>query len=134
MDLLELVVGLARDGQPAGHLVYRHSFGCRMAGQFRAGMRAARSVSGGGREAAEVISGLADLRAIPWVFAWAQTRINLPGWFGLGSGLAAVTEAGGGLAAARAAYQGWPLLSVLLDNAELSLAKTDRACLGPRFT
>jgi phosphoenolpyruvate carboxylase len=90
-------------------------------GGMRIGSRPARrGASGPG-------TGLADLRAIPWVFAWAQTRINLPGWFGLGSGLAAVSEAGGGLAAARAAYQGWPLLSVLLDNAEMSLAKTDRA-------
>jgi len=70
-------------------------------------------------------TGLADLRAIPWVFAWAQTRVNLPGWFGLGSGLAAVTD-GAGLQAAQAAYQGWPLLAVLLDNAEMSLAKTNR--------
>jgi phosphoenolpyruvate carboxylase len=70
-------------------------------------------------------SGLADLRAIPWVFAWAQTRINLPGWYGLGSGLAAAIREVG-LAAVRTACQDWPLLSVLLDNAEMSLAKTNR--------
>jgi phosphoenolpyruvate carboxylase len=69
---------------------------------------------------------LADLRAIPWVFAWSQTRINLPGWYGLGSGLAAAIAAPGGLAAVRAAGRDWPLLAVLLDNAEMSLAKTNR--------
>ena len=72
------------------------------------------------------VVGLDDLRAIPWVFAWAQTRLNLPGWYGLGSGLAAVVAGPGGLAGARQAYQGWPLLAVLLDGAEMSLAKTDR--------
>jgi len=71
-------------------------------------------------------AGLADLRAIPWVFAWAQTRVNLPGWFGLGSGLAAAADREGGLRELRGAYQAWPLLAVLLDNAEMSLAKTDR--------
>jgi phosphoenolpyruvate carboxylase len=71
-------------------------------------------------------AGLTDLRAIPWVFAWAQTRVNLPGWFGLGSGLAAVTDGSTGLAQVQAAYQGWPLLASLLDNAEMSLAKTNR--------
>ena len=71
-------------------------------------------------------AGLADLRAIPWVFAWAQTRVNLPGWYGLGSGLAAAIAEPGGLAAVRAAYRDWPLLQVLLDNAEMSLAKTNR--------
>jgi phosphoenolpyruvate carboxylase len=71
-------------------------------------------------------AGLDDLRAIPWVFAWAQTRLNLPGWYGLGSGLAAVTGTGPGLRETRRAYQGWPLLTVLFDNAEMSLAKTDR--------
>lgn len=69
---------------------------------------------------------LADLRAIPWVFAWAQTRINLPGWYGLGSGLAAAIDGPGGMAAVRAAVRDWPLLAVLLDNAEMSLAKTNR--------
>jgi phosphoenolpyruvate carboxylase len=69
---------------------------------------------------------LADLRAIPWVFAWAQTRVNLPGWYGLGSGLAAAIASPAGLPGLRAAYRDWPLLAVLLDNAEMSLAKTNR--------
>jgi phosphoenolpyruvate carboxylase len=71
-------------------------------------------------------AGLADLRAIPWVFAWSQTRVNLPGWYGLGSGLAAAISGPGGLDAVRTAYRDWPLLQVLLDNAEMSLAKTNR--------
>jgi len=75
---------------------------------------------------------LAGLRAIPWVFAWAQTRVNLPGWYGLGSGLAAVADGPGGLDELRRAYREWPLLAVLLDNAEMSLAKTDRH-IGARY-
>src|SRR5487761_382861 len=64
---------------------------------------------------------LDDLRAIPWVFAWSQMRLNLPGWYGLGSGLAAAP-----LGELKKAYASWPLFNVLLDNAEMSLAKTDR--------
>ena len=80
------------------------------------------------RRGVAAAAGLADLRAIPWVFAWSQTRVNLPGWYGLGSGLAAAIgdQEGAGLAAVQAAYQGWPLLEALLDNAEMSLAKTNR--------
>jgi phosphoenolpyruvate carboxylase len=74
---------------------------------------------------------LADLRAIPWVFAWSQTRMNLPGWFGLGSGLAAIADADGP-DVLRRAYREWPLFSVLLENAEMSLAKTDRL-IGARY-
>ena len=69
---------------------------------------------------------LADLRAIPWVFAWSQTRVNLPGWFGLGSGLAVIETDPDGTDVLRRAYREWPLFGVLLDNAEMSLAKTDR--------
>jgi len=64
---------------------------------------------------------LEDLRAIPWVFAWSQTRLNLPGWFGLGSSLAVAD-----LEEVRLAYAEWPLFASLVDNAEMSLAKTDR--------
>ncbi len=64
---------------------------------------------------------LEDLRAIPWVFAWSQMRLNLPGWYGLGSGLAAAR-----LPDLQRAYTSWPLFNVLLDNTEMSLAKTDR--------
>jgi phosphoenolpyruvate carboxylase len=83
------------------------------------------------RRGVAAAAGLEDLRAIPWVFAWGQTRVNLPGWFGLGSGLAAGGAEdweGGeeGLPALQDAYRNWPLLAVLLDNAEMSLAKTDR--------
>jgi phosphoenolpyruvate carboxylase len=74
---------------------------------------------------------LADLRAIPWVFAWSQTRLNLPGWYGLGSGLAATADADG-VEALRRAYHEWPLFGVMLDNAEMSLAKTDRL-IGARY-
>jgi phosphoenolpyruvate carboxylase len=76
------------------------------------------------------VTDLDDLRAIPWVFAWSQTRVNLPGWFGLGSGLAALSISGeadpDGTGVLRRAYREWPLFGVLLDNAEMSLAKTDR--------
>ncbi|HEX6451020.1 MAG TPA: phosphoenolpyruvate carboxylase [Trebonia sp.] len=88
-------------------------------GGLRIGSRPARRGHGGGP------LGLEDLRAIPWVFAWSQTRLNLPGWYGLGSGLAAA-ESAAGLAELRRAYKEWPLLATLLDNAEMSLAKTDR--------
>jgi phosphoenolpyruvate carboxylase len=65
---------------------------------------------------------LDDLRAIPWVFAWSQTRCNLTGWYGLGSGLAAAPSTED----LRTAYREWPLFTALIDNAEMSLAKTDR--------
>jgi phosphoenolpyruvate carboxylase len=86
--------------------------------ELRIGSRPAR------RKAAR---GLEDLRAIPWVFAWTQTRVNLPGWYGLGSGLTAVSDDGRDLTELREAYEAWPLFNTLLDNAEMSLAKSDRA-------
>lgn len=67
------------------------------------------------------LESLEDLRAIPWVFAWTQARINLAGWFGLGSALEAV----GDEERLRTAYREWPLLRTLVDNVAMSLAKAD---------
>ncbi len=85
-------------------------------GELRLGSRPAR------RSGAESGRSIDDLRAIPWVFAWSMTRVNLPGWYGLGSGLAAVDD----MAALREAYARWPLFTALLDVAEMSLAKVNR--------
>lgn len=67
------------------------------------------------------VESLEDLRAIPWVFAWTQARINLAGWFGLGTALEAV----GDEALLQRAYDEWPLLRTLVDNVAMSLAKAD---------
>jgi phosphoenolpyruvate carboxylase len=64
---------------------------------------------------------LDDLRTIPWVFSWAQARINLAAWYGLGT----ACEQFGDLASLRAAYEEWPLFSTFIDNIEMSIAKTD---------
>ena len=68
--------------------------------------------------------GVQDLRAIPWVFAWTQCRAALPGWFGVGSGLARAIEEHG-LEAVRAAAREWPFLASFLSDVEMVLAKSD---------
>jgi phosphoenolpyruvate carboxylase len=91
-------------------------------GLLRIGSRPARRAGAGASAAA---GGLADLRAIPWVFAWSQNRCNLPGWYGLGSGLEVVAGAPGGPDTLREMYEGWPFFRSLIENAEMSLAKAD---------
>jgi phosphoenolpyruvate carboxylase len=78
------------------------------------------------------VEDLDALRAIPWVFAWSQARVNLPGWFGLGAGLEAVASGRGGLARLRSMHRRWPFFAVVCENAELALAKADRA-LAERY-
>ncbi|MBL0351071.1 MAG: phosphoenolpyruvate carboxylase [Elusimicrobia bacterium] len=70
---------------------------------------------------------LADMRAIPWVFSWTQSRNLLPAWFGAGSALGNFLEEKGAFGRGVLAdmYARWPFFAALLDNLELSLAKAD---------
>jgi phosphoenolpyruvate carboxylase len=67
---------------------------------------------------------LDDLRAIPWVFAWTQSRYGLPGWYGLGSALRAAMERGR-LEGLQHMYREWRPFRWLVDAAQISLGKAD---------
>jgi phosphoenolpyruvate carboxylase len=85
--------------------------------------------------------GLENLRAIPWVFAWVQSRYLLPGWYGVGTAL----EEFGDLKRLRQMYRRWPFFRTVMDNAQLELvrthlptaawyaARTEPKSLGERF-
>jgi phosphoenolpyruvate carboxylase len=69
-----------------------------------------------------------DLRAIPWVFSWAQCRLMLPGWYGFGSAVNAWLDVTpNGMALLRAMYRDWPFFQMLLSNMDMVLAKSDIA-------
>jgi phosphoenolpyruvate carboxylase len=68
--------------------------------------------------------GIDALRAIPWVFAWSQSRHMLPGWFGAGTALAAATERFGDSILGDM-YARWPFFEALIDDIEMTLARAD---------
>jgi phosphoenolpyruvate carboxylase len=69
------------------------------------------------------------LRAIPWVFSWAQCRLMLPGWYGFGAAVEAWLEKRGdaGLALLQEMHREWPFFASVLSNMEMVLAKADLA-------
>jgi phosphoenolpyruvate carboxylase len=68
-----------------------------------------------------------DLRVIPWVFAWVQSRHYIPGWYGLGTALAEFLAREGerGLALLRRMYREWPFFTRLIENAQMTMCKAD---------
>jgi len=85
---------------------------------------ASRPVSRSGKR----LSSVDDLRAIPWVFAWIQSRYVVPGWYGLGTGLESYAGGEGAqLAVLQTMYRDWLFFRTVIDNAQLELARAHLA-------
>jgi phosphoenolpyruvate carboxylase len=77
---------------------------------------------------------IADLRAIPWVLAWSQSRVMLPGWYGTGTAFADwVAEGDGRVEALQDLYRRWPFFATVLSNMAQVMAKSDMG-LAARYS
>jgi phosphoenolpyruvate carboxylase len=101
--------------QPAFHEYFRQVTPIDVIERMQIGNRPA---ARGGRE------GFENLRAIPWVFAWTQSRHMLPGWFGVGAGLQAVLDQHG-VERLRQLRRDWFFFAAVLDDVEAMLARAD---------
>ena len=121
-DMIQVVADVSRQTYrelvhetPAFHDYFRLATPIDLIERMRIGSRPASRRKG---------AGIDNLRAIPWVFAWTQSRVILPGWFGLGSGLAAAGKQFDD-GAFRAMFREWYFMRALTADAEMVLAKAD---------
>ncbi len=103
---------------PGFYEYYRESTPIEEVARLNIGSRPARRVSGGGIE---------DLRAIPWVFSWMQSRQTIPGWYGFGGAVNQFLEGKSlqGPSILREMYQEWPFFRALVDFMQMSTQKAD---------
>jgi len=74
------------------------------------------------------MASIEDIRAIPWVFSWSQSRLMLPGWYGFGSAVEDwIAAKRGKVEELRSMYHAWPFFRAVLSNLDMVLAKTDLA-------
>ena len=66
-----------------------------------------------------------DLRAIPWVFAWTQSRQLIPAWYATGTGLKAYVDKTGDIELMREMYAHWPFFQATINNLQMALTKAD---------
>jgi phosphoenolpyruvate carboxylase len=79
----------------------------------------------GSRPAKRGAGGVDALRAIPWVFAWTQNRMILPGWYGVGAAFEKIGSRPGGAELLAEMYKRWPFFRAVVENVEMVLAKSD---------
>jgi phosphoenolpyruvate carboxylase len=121
-DMMQVVADVSRTTYrklifetPAFYEYFRVATPIDLIERMRIGSRPASRRSGAGVE---------NLRAIPWVFAWTQSRLMLPGWYGLGSGLKAASERFDD-DEFRDMFREWYFMRALTADAEMVLAKAD---------
>ena len=72
------------------------------------------------------ITDIGGLRAIPWVFSWSQSRIMLPGWYGVGTAFSNfINKESGNIDKLRTMYKDWPFFTSLLSNVDMVMSKSD---------
>lgn len=72
------------------------------------------------------ITDIGGLRAIPWVFSWSQSRIMLPGWYGVGTAFFNfINKESGNIDKLRTMYKDWPFFTSLLSNVDMVMSKSD---------
>jgi phosphoenolpyruvate carboxylase len=121
-DMMEVIADVSRDayrklvfGTPGFYDYFRLATPIDLIERMRIGSRPATRREG---------TGVENLRAIPWVFAWTQCRLILPGWYGIGTGIRAASEHFDD-EAFRDMFREWYFMRALMADAEMVLAKAD---------